>query len=81
VLQVIVVGTIVTILLLLTGLPVLFDKLMEVSSRQARKAAPRTFIAGGVILTIGLILRISVIDLVGGGLMGLVVLAAILDNY
>jgi hypothetical protein len=80
-LQAIVVGAIVAILLLLTGIPVIFDLLMEVGSKQARRAAPRTFIAGGVILLIGLVLRITVIDLVGGGLMAIVVLAAIMDNY
>jgi hypothetical protein len=81
VLQVIVVGTIIVILLLLTGIPVLFDKVMEVSSRQARKFAGRTFIAGGAVLVIGLILRVTIIDFIGGGLLALVVLGVILDNY
>jgi hypothetical protein len=78
---VIVVGAIVAMLLLLTGIPVIFDKLMEVSSRGARKVAGRTFIVGGVILAIGVILKVTIIDLIGGGLLGLVVLGAILDNY
>jgi hypothetical protein len=75
------IGICVVILVILLAIPVLFDNLMEVASKQARRTARRTFLVGTVILVAGLAFKVTLLELVGGGLMGVVVLAAILDNY
>jgi hypothetical protein len=79
--QLLVVGVCVGILLVLLTVPVLWDSLMDVASKQAKRFAPRTFIAGGCILLAGLVVHITIVSLIGGGIMAVVVVAAILDNY
>jgi hypothetical protein len=78
---VVVIGIGVVVLLILLAIPVLFDSLMEVAGKQARRSAKRTLFLGVIILLAGLAFQVRLLELVGGGLMGVVVLAAILDNY
>lgn len=65
---------------LLAG-PVLGDIFYDLLSTGAERAAPKTFLVGLGILAAGLVSGFQILDIVGGGLIGLLVLAFIVDNY
>jgi hypothetical protein len=63
------------------AVPVLSDRFLGFAAAQGAKIAVKTFLVGAVVLLVGLALHVVIIDLIGGGLMGLVILGVILDNY
>lgn len=69
------------IFVIILAVPVLSDVFLSFASAQGAKVAKQTFIAGACILLFGLAIHVEVIDFVGGGLMGAVILGIILDNY
>lgn len=79
--QVLVVLAVMAVLIVLLWIPVLGDRLVDLLSRNAPKIAPRMFLLGLGILVIGLVVRVRVLDVVGGCLIGAIVLGLILDNY
>jgi hypothetical protein len=71
----------VAIACFLLWVPVLGDRLTATLSRNAPKAAPRIFFVGLGFLLAGLVFRVLALDVVGGGLIGLLLLGVLLDNY
>ncbi len=69
------------VVIVLLWIPVLGDRFNGFLSVQGPKVAPRIFFLGLLILLIGLIARSGILDIAGGCLMGIVILAVILDNY
>jgi hypothetical protein len=65
---------------LLVG-PVLNDVMLTSVSGPANKAAPFIFILGLLVLFTGILTRAGVLDAVGAGMMGLVLLAGLLVHY
>ncbi len=61
--------------------PVIYQSLMGAFTAQAAKVAPRVFLIGLGVLATGLLTGVEVIAIVGGGLMGLVLLGALLEHY
>ncbi len=61
--------------------PVIGQSLMGAFEAQAEKFAPRLFLVGVGVLVTGLIIGIQLVAVVGGGLMGAVLLAALLKHY
>lgn len=79
--EVIVIAAGITVLVVLLWLPVLGDRMSATVSRKAPKVAPRMFGVGLGILLLGLVVKVVLITVVGGCLMGLVLLAALADKY
>ena len=79
--QVIVALACVAVVVVMLWIPVLGDRLTAYLSRVGPKAAPRMFLLGLGALLAGLAFRFGALELVGGCLIGLVLLAVILDNY
>jgi hypothetical protein len=71
---------VVAFIALLAG-TVVGDSLFDIVTRALPKTAPRLFAAGLGILIIGLIARAALIDIIGAGLMGLVLIATIFVHY
>lgn len=69
------------ILVCVLAVPVLSDIFLSFASAQGAKVAKVTFLTGLCILLLGLVIRIGIVELIGGGLMGAVILGIILDNY
>jgi hypothetical protein len=65
---------------LLVG-PVLNDVMLSSVSGPANKAAPVVFVLGLVVLLTGILTGTGVLDAVGAGMMGLVLLAGLLVHY
>jgi hypothetical protein len=61
--------------------PVIYQSLMGAFTAQAAKVAPRVFLIGLGVLVTGLLTGVEVIAIAGGGLMGLVLLGALLEHY
>ena len=61
--------------------PVIDQSLMGAFTAQAAKVAPRVFLIGLGVLVTGLLTGVEVIAIAGGGLMGLVLLGALLEHY
>jgi hypothetical protein len=61
--------------------PILAEALFDYFSKGVERAAPGAFFLGLGVLLIGLASGVGVLDIVGGCLIGLVVLAVIVDNY
>ena len=61
--------------------PVIYQSLMGAFTAQAAKVAPRVFLIGLGVLVTGLLTGVEVIAVAGGGLMGLVLLGALLEHY
>ncbi len=61
--------------------PVLSDIFLGYAAAQGAKVAPAMFGVGLLILLVGLAIGVEVVDFVGAGLMGVVILGVILDNY
>jgi hypothetical protein len=61
--------------------PVLNDRFLGFAAAQGAKIALPTLGIGLLILLIGLAIGVEVVDFVGAGLMGIVILGVILDNY
>ena len=61
--------------------PVLSDRFTAFLSRTGPKAAPRVLLAGGGVLVLGLVTGVRLLDIVGGCLIGVVLLAVFFDNY
>ncbi len=61
--------------------PVIYQSLMGAFTAQAAKVAPRAFLIGLGVLVTGLLTGVEVIAIAGGGLMGLVLLGALLEHY
>ena len=68
------------VLFLLIG-PVIGQNLMDAFTAQAARVAPRVFLGGLGILIIGLVAGVTAIDVVGGTVMGIVLLGALLEHY
>lgn len=69
------------IFLCVLATPVLTDRFLGYAAAQGAKVALPTFGIGLVILLVGLAIGVEVVDFVGAGLMGIVILGVILDNY
>lgn len=65
---------------LLTG-PIVGETLFDAFSAGAAKVAPTMFFLGLGALVAGLLLRVGILDIAGGCLIGAVLLGAILINY
>ena len=65
----------------LLWIPVLGDRFTAFLSRTGPKAAPKILLAGGGLLALGLMTGVRLLDIVGGSLVGVVVLAVVFDNY
>ena len=74
-LGVIVVGSVVL------WLPVLGDHLTAFLSKQGNKYGPRTVLIGLTLLIAGLVGHVRLLAIIGGVMAGVVIFAAILDNY
>ena len=61
--------------------PVIGQALMGAFTTQAAKFAPRLFLIGLGVLVTGLVIGVQVVAVVGGGLMGAVLLGALLEHY
>jgi len=61
--------------------PILAEALFDYFSKGVERAAPGAFFLGLGVLLIGLASGVGVLDIAGGCLIGLVVLAVIVDNY
>ena len=79
--QVIVVLIAAVIFLALLMAPIAGENLFGAFSAGASKVAPTVFFLGLGFLVAGLVLRIGLLDIAGGGLIGAVVLGAIVINY
>jgi len=79
--QVIVILACVAVLVVVLWLPVLGDRFTASVTRVAPKVAPRMFLIGLVILVAGLVSQVGVLDIVGAGIIGVIVAAWIYDNY
>ena len=73
-------GVIVVVSVLL-WLPVLGDHLSAFLSKAGNKYGPRTVLIGLVLLIAGLVGQVRIVAIVGGVMAGVVILAAIVDNY
>jgi hypothetical protein len=71
---------IAVIIILLAG-PVVAGALYEAMSRGAERAMPGMFFTGLGVLFVGIIVGVAIIDFIGLGLIGAVILAWIIDNY
>ncbi|HYS33092.1 MAG TPA: hypothetical protein VEM58_12625 [Streptosporangiaceae bacterium] len=69
------------VLIGLLWIPVLGDRLNDVLSKHAPKVAPRMLLVGLGFLLTGLVIGVQVLAVVGACLVGVLVLALILDNY
>jgi len=78
---VLVVAACMIVAFILLWLPVLGDRTTAYLSRNAPKFAPRIFLAGLGILVTGLVTRLVILDAVGAGLIGLLALGYLFDNY
>jgi len=79
--QAIVALVLVAVLVIVLWIPVWGDRLTAYLSKHGPKVMPRMALAGiGVLLT-GLVVKVTVLDIVGGCLVGIVLLAVFLDNY
>ncbi|HUZ57065.1 MAG TPA: hypothetical protein VMU94_31685 [Streptosporangiaceae bacterium] len=65
----------------LLWVPVLGDRLTDTVSKHAPRVFPRILLLGLGLLTLGLVVHVRILDVVGGCLAGVVVLAVVLDNY
>ncbi len=63
------------------AVPVLSDRFLGYAAAQGKKVALPTLGIGLLILLIGLAIGVEVVDFIGAGLMGIVILGVILDNY
>jgi hypothetical protein len=63
------------------AVPVLTDRFLGYAAAQGAKIALPTFGIGLLILLVGLAIGVEVVDFIGAGLMGVVVLGVIADNY
>ena len=79
--QVIVVAAVLVLLFTLLWVPVLSDRFTSFLSKKAPRFAPRIFFAGLGILLTGLVVNVAFLIIAGSALMGLILLAWILDNY
>lgn len=61
--------------------PVLGDRLTATVSKHAPRVFPRMLLLGLALLVLGLVVHVGILDVVGGALAGVVVLAVIVDNY
>ena len=77
---VIILIVVAVIVILLAG-PVLAGALYEALSRGAERAMPGTFFTGLGVLFVGIIVGVELIDFIGLGLIGAVILGWIIDNY
>ena len=62
-------------------LPVLGDRVKAAVNRKAPQLAPRIFVAGLAALVTGLVMHVTVLDMIGGCLIGGLVLAVVLNEY
>jgi hypothetical protein len=62
-------------------IPVLGDRLKAEANRLAPKVAPRVFLLGLAVLLAGLVIRMKVLDIIGGCLIGGLALAVLLNEY
>jgi hypothetical protein len=65
----------------LLWIPVLGDRFTAFLSRTGPQAAPKILLAGGGLFVLGLIAGVPPLEIAGGSLVGLVVLAVLFDNY
>ena len=65
----------------LLWLPVLSDHLTATVSKHAPRVFPPMLLLGLALLVLGLVAHVGILDIVGGCLAGVVVLAVIVDNY
>jgi hypothetical protein len=79
--QIVIIMAAALILTTLLTVPVLWDGFMDGFGKAARKFLPRVFAVGTIILIIGLISHVELIDIIGGSMMGVVIAAAIADQY
>jgi hypothetical protein len=77
----VVVLIVVALIIILLAGPVAAGALREVASEAGKRAVPGTFFTGLGVFFIGIIVGVRIIDFIGLGLIGAVVLGVILDNY
>jgi Kef-type K+ transport system membrane component KefB len=65
----------------LLWIPVLGDQLTDTVSKHAPRVFPPMLLLGIALLVLGLVVHVGILDIVGGCLAGVVVLAVIADNY
>ena len=65
----------------LLWIPVLGDRLTDTVSKHAPRVFPRMLLLGLALLGLGLVVQVGILEIVGGCLAGVVVLAVIVDNY
>jgi Kef-type K+ transport system membrane component KefB len=65
----------------LLWIPVLGDRLTDTVSKHAPRVFPPMLLLGIALLVLGLVVHVGILDVVGGCLAGVVVLAVIVDNY
>jgi len=71
---------VVAFIALLAG-TVVGDSAFDILTRALPKTAPKVFVAGLGILVIGIVARTAFLDIIGAGLIGLVMLATIIVHY
>lgn len=71
----------IVIIVVLLWIPVLSDQISAVLSATAPKWAPRMLLAGMALLVLGLVVHVGPLEIAGGVLIGLVLLAFLVDNY
>ncbi len=71
----------IVFVIVLLAAPVIWQAGAEAFGSAAEKAAPGTFFLGLGVLFIGLVAGLKLLDIVGAGLVGLVVVGVIIDNY
>jgi hypothetical protein len=71
----------IVVISVLLWIPVLSDQIFAVLSQTAPKWAPVMILSGSGLLVVGLIVHYGPLEIAGGVLIGLVVLAFLVDNY
>lgn len=79
--QAIVALVLVAVLVIVLWIPVWGDRLTAYLSKHGPKVMPRMALAGIGILLTGLVVKVTALDIAGGCLVGIVLLAVFLDNY
>lgn len=79
--RIVVVLALIAVCSVVLWIPVLGDRLKAEVNRRAPQIAPRIFLLGLAILVTGLVIHVTVLDVIGGCLIGGLVLATVLNEY
>ncbi len=79
--RIVVILALIAVCSVILWIPVLGDRLKAEVNRKAPQVAPRIFLAGLAALVTGLVIHNTVLDVIGGCLIGGLVLAVVLNEY